>query len=225
MPQEQPSESPWTWFDDTLLYSCHVVAALRAGRPEAITVTIATAFAPTLGDEERLLAHGDFILSECIAPGDGTYTHDSGFFFATGGAGLALTGVVAGARALGNASRRRQAQQAAIPRWMQVDRGSIFVGTHGFYLQSGLGHRAWGWSGITMADMVGPDQVYIVGETNQGHQVNWVIASPWAPLLFALWCLARHQQHPRFRSNAWLPPGWWERALVAGRRPAIDWPH
>jgi len=206
------------------MYSCHVVAALRAGRPELLTAHIGVTFAPSLGEGEQILAHGGFVLSEFRAPGNGTYTHDSSFFFATGGGGLALTGLFAGARAVGNASRRSQAAADSVPRWVESDRGSLIVGTHGFYLQSGLGHRSWGWDSVVGAEMVSADQVDLHGQSTNGP-VRWVLTSPWAPLLFALWCLARHSQHPRFISNGWLPYGWWERAIVEGHRPAIGWAH
>lgn len=209
----------WTWFDDALLHSCYVVSAFRDGRPDLVVSDISASFPPSLGQHERLLVHGAFSLSDHQAAGDGTYMHDSGFFFASGGAGLAVTGVVAGARAIGNASRRARAAQDAVPRWIEIDRGSIIVGTHGFYLQSALGHREWGWDSITLADMVGPDHVHLVGVSTTGP-VSWIVSSPWSPLLFALWCLARHPEHPRFVSGGWLPPGWWDRAIASGRRPA-----
>lgn len=223
-PAAEEEDPAWGYFDDALMYSCHVVAALRSGRADLLTARIGVQFAPCLGSGEQILAQGTFVLSEFRAPGNGVYSHSSGVFFATGRGGLALTGLFMGAQAVGNASRRSRAAADSVPRWLDVDRGSLTLSTHGFYLQSGLGYRTWGWDSITAADMVAPDRVHLDGQSTDGP-VRWVLTSPWAPLLFALWCLARHSQHPRFLTNTWLPHGWWERAMAEGHRPAIGWAH
>ncbi|MBO9555261.1 hypothetical protein [Cellulomonas sp.] len=216
------ADDEWGWFDAALLYTCHVVAATKAGRTDAITTTVAASFPPAMARDESLLSEGWFVLQEFFAPGDGTYQHDGGFFFASGGLGLAVTGVVAGVRAAGNASRRQAAAAAAVPRWLEVDRGSVVVSSHGFYLQSTKGHRQWPWESVQVAEMVGPDVVQLYGHSTTGP-VLWRLQSPWAPMVFGLWCVDRHPQHPQFVANDWLPRGWWERATAAGHRPAIGW--
>ncbi|MGY4645161.1 hypothetical protein [Cellulomonas sp. URHB0016] len=223
--RQQPragADDDWGWFDAALLYSCHVVAAMRAGRPDAITTTLAVSFPPSIAAGERLLAEGGFVLNEFAAPGDGTYVRDNGFFFATGGIGMAVTAVALGARAAGNSARRQAAAAAAVPRWLEVDRGSVVVSSHGFYLHSHLGHRTWPWEPIHVAQIVAPDVVELSGDSTNGR-VHWRLQSPWAPLVFALWCLRRHPDHPQLVTNAWLPQGWWERATAHGHRPAIGW--
>lgn len=122
----------WQDYDSALWHTCTVLAAAGQDRLHEVPGN-AVPFAMQLGGaEERIFGSGQFVLSSWEAPGDGTYHRTGGFFMATGGAALALTGVVAGVTALRNSARRREAAAMAQPRWLPVDQGLIHVGTHGY---------------------------------------------------------------------------------------------
>ena len=72
----------WTDADQALLYTCHLAADLLTGRPMR-PAPVRAPFPPRYSVEETYLASGPFTLSIHAAPGDGSYMHDSSFFFAT----------------------------------------------------------------------------------------------------------------------------------------------
>lgn len=176
--------------------------------------------APSIGEGERFLASGTFALLEFVSGGDGTYVHKSGGgMFVLGSAGLvaaSAAGMMAGAagRAIGNSSRRKAAAQAAQPQWRQVDSGGFDVSQFGFYLHTMRGIHSWSWWSITSAELVGPGQVMIVGDSDRGA-IRWILLSDWAELVFTMWARARHPEHPQFVAGRWVPPGWIERASAS----------
>src|SRR5690606_32039467 len=92
------------------------VAAAATGREVLPLQPVLTNFAPQGGPHDVLLCGGPYELLTFRPLGDGSYQHNGGFFFATGGVGLALTAGAMIARGVGNRSRREAAAQAAVPR-------------------------------------------------------------------------------------------------------------
>ncbi|SIR99105.1 hypothetical protein SAMN05445060_2016 [Williamsia sterculiae] len=158
---------------------------------------------------------GAFTLHDFGAMGDGSYVHNNGFFFASGGTGLALTAGMAAGRALGNGSRRSAAQAAAVARWKQIDQGALFVSTHGFRMQTQRGMYSWWWDAIGSMQLVAPGTVQFSGDSANGH-VTWILGSEWAELVFTFWARVRHRRHPQFLNGGWVPPGWAQRYGASG---------
>lgn len=176
---------------------------------------IGTTFPLRFDPCERALARGDFTLLTLTSAGDGSYTHNGGFFFATGAAGLALTAVAAAGRAAGNSRRRSQAEADAALQWRATESGSVIVSSHGFYLAAQQGFYPWVFPAVTTAQMVGPGQLMLSGNSDQGS-IQWIVASAWAELIFTLWARAVHPQHPQLTTLEWIPPGWSERLRESG---------
>jgi hypothetical protein len=87
------------------------------------------------------------------------------------------------------------------------------VSTHGFYLQTqSAGLLPWSWGALVSAAMTARSSVHLQGLTAHGKGVSWLLRTPWAELVFVLWALARHPQHPQLLTGSWLPPGWVEHA-------------
>lgn len=182
---------------------------------------VPTAFAPQLGENERVVGAGPFTQFAFVAAGDGSYLHQSGgggMLFTShpgvlaAGAGLTLAG--AAWRGWGNARRRKEAEQLAQEQWRQVGSGSLYVSQHGFYLHTQRGLLPWWWSSISAAQLVGPGQFLMSGDSQHGP-VQWILQSDWGELAFTLWARARHPDHPQFQNGAWIPPGWVERARAS----------
>lgn len=178
---------------------------------------IPVTFASQIGADERFLGAGPFELLEFAAVGDGSYTHDSSFFFASGAMGLALTGGMAAARAIGNTQRRAQAAADARARWKILDTGQLWVSQYGFYLRSHHGFFVWAWPSIHAMELIGPGRILLDGDSQNGS-VHWILQSDWSELAFTLWARERHPQHPQFLSRAWVTPGWEERTLGRGHQ-------
>lgn len=182
---------------------------------------VPTTFAPHLGADERVVGASPVTQFDFIPAGDGSYLHQrggGGFIISSrpgvlaAGAGFALAG--AAVRGMGNARRRREAEQLAQPQWRQIDAGILYVSQHGFYLHTPHGLFPWGWSNISAAELVGPGQLLVNGVSDRGP-VHWVLQSDCAELAFTFWARARHPDHPQFRSGGWVPPGWVQRAQTS----------
>lgn len=166
-----------------------------------------TSFPPQFDTSETMLASGPFSLLEFTSAGDGSYVHQNSAFFGGGGAALAFGAAFTVGTAIGNSNRRRAAAQAAAHAWRPVDSGDVTVSTHGFYLRTPRGLLPWGWGAIQEAQLVGPQQVNLSGDSDRGR-VGWIICSDWAELLFTMWARVMHPQHPQFVTRTWIPEGW-----------------
>ncbi|KNX38860.1 hypothetical protein [Luteipulveratus halotolerans] len=166
-------------------------------------------------DGERVLSQGTFTLYDFRALGDGTYAHNSGFFYASGGFGAALTLGAAAGRMAGNSRRKREAQAAAIPRWTPIDTGYLHVTTHRACFQTSTNFFTWDYGSMTTVQLVGCTQMQFTGSTDDGRQICWIVDSVWAALLFTIWARRCHVQHPQFVSRVWIPQGWYERARAS----------
>ena len=227
MSKGRPRQKEWTDHDSALWYTWDILTKLHQGESQSLPL-VAVPFAMQLGGyDERILASHEYAMAEWSAVGDGSYLHNGGFLLATGGPGVALSAAVLGARAIGNAKRKRQAIADSQPRWVWNTRGCIHVSTHGFYLQTPNGLLPWSWPPIDMTQMVAPATVWIQGQSDRGR-ISWLIRSIWAELVFVLWALARNPHHPQLIDGSWLPPGWpaWaaEKAHSAGLMPPTDPP-
>lgn len=218
---DQREVDGYTQHDAAIWHTRGIVAAVHAGR-QAMLPRVATTFPPTLGHDEVVVASGPVDVLVWRALGNGSYSHQGGFFFATGAAGLAATAVFAGVQATGNAARRAQAQADAQPRWVRDFGGLVTVSTHGFYFEVPAGLLTWGFGDVHSMELVAPRAVRMHGQSVHGP-VQWVLLTDWAELLLALWAVARHPHHPQAVGEAWIPPGWHDReaARLDGARPAL----
>ncbi len=182
-------------------YTSAIDDAYRAGRLDSIPSETAT-FALSEPDE-KCFARGDFVLAEFRALGDGTYLHNGSWFVAGGPVGaLATVGFMTG-RALRNSARKREAARAAVPRWIECDRGHVWISSHALYFHSSQGFQRLNWSSLANGEMVGPGQ-FLFATYDQGDQL--ILSSAWAELAFTSWARARHPNHPQYVSRAWLTP-------------------
>lgn len=207
----------WGPHDDVLIYTCDLLDIIQHQRWESLP-QLASHFRPQV-EGERLLLDRPFARREWRALGDGTYYRSSGGFFATGRGALPLMLGFAAGQAIANSNARRQAAAAAQPRWAYADAGHLFVATHGFYMQTGRGLYRWGWDAIDGASVEAPGVVQVQGRSVNGP-VHWQLETHAAELVFVLWTLARHQDHPQLVTDTWLPRGWvaWA-AHQQGRMP------
>lgn len=206
-----------------LWQTCAWVAAAVAGREVTPRAAVQTIFAPQGGPHDVLLCAGPYERLAFRALGNGTYEHNGGWFFATGGVGLALSAGVMLARGMGNRARRAAAAHAAVPRWVVEERGLFTVGTCGFHLSHSSGVFYWDWGSISSMTVRGPGYFEMTGSSTAGP-VHWTFATPWAELIFALWALARHPRHPQFVTGEWLPPGFLAWVSQNGYEPPLAGP-
>lgn len=206
----------WGPYDDVLLYTCSVLHTIRQRRWDDLA-DIRTHFRPH-AEGERILLDRAYTVLGWGAPGDGSYTHDSSTVLATGrGAVPFMVGHGIG-QAIGNRSRRSAAAAAAMPRWMPTGGGHLFVSTHGFYLHASNGLHRWEWAAIDGAALASPGLFDLQGRSENGS-VHWQLATHAAELLFVLWALVQHPDHPQLASHTWLPLGWAAWAEEHGRTP------
>jgi hypothetical protein len=204
--KQRPSGPAWTVRDQVLQYTCELACELAAGGPVVSAGEVPAPFAPALGEELPLWGAGPFALYEWRAPGDGSWQSDRMMIFGTGavGAGLMIGSLIGGA--IADSRARHAAEAAAIPRWMSIEHGELYLSHRGFYLHTPR-VLVWGWDSVTAATIIEPAAVRISGHSVHG-QVCWLLRSDWAELLFVTWALTRHPGHPQLVNNQWLPPGW-----------------
>ena len=220
MGRKQP-ERAWTDADQALLYTCHLAADVLAGR-QPRPAPCPSPFPPQFSTYEQFLATGPFSLSTYDAPGDGTYSHDSSFFFATGKAGLAATAGLAAARAAGNSQRRKQAAYQTIPRWIPVYSGTVTVSDEGAYLRTMQEFIPWDWPMIRSAQMVGFNLGVLAVPRADGRLGHWLLQSHYAELVFVLWAAKMYPSHPQLVDGSWLPANWLHWARDQGQSPALE---
>lgn len=217
--QPSPMAPPWTYRDDVLSYTCYL-AGLMADNAELSQVE--EVLAPFPGRNvpgERFLATGSVVVSDFRALGDGSWSVSTPFVAGTGalGVGLVAGSLVGGAIARSRA--RQQAAAAAVPRWVPIEQGGLYLSAHGFHLYTPR-VLSWHWEAITGAAMVAPAVVHVTGNSKNGP-VSWLFQSEWAELLFVMWANAVHPRHPQLVTGQWLPPGWVEHAQWHRRVPAL----
>lgn len=215
-------ERSWTEYDDGLLYTLWIVSSLLTGRGERLEC-LNPPFAIDYHQGERVFTAAPFQVLAWASPGDGTYLHDSSFLFATGRGGLTVTAAAAAFRAAGNARRRGQAERDAMPRWMPVDQGTVWVSSHGFRIGTMRGLTTWPWSSVDGMQMVNQGDVQIQAQSVDGP-INCQIVSPAAELIFALWVLALQVPHPQWMDRGWIPAHWLSWAAAQGKQMPFNDP-
>lgn len=193
----------WTERDSILVHTLMIVHATIEDRLHERPF-LASRFALAYPDE-RLVASGAYDLQWWGAAGDGSWSVGSTFVGGTGRLGAAMVvGSIVGSSIAKSRARSKATGDAAI-RWRPVDRGTVHITSHAFYLTDGMhGHRSYGWDSLNQIDVVEPGAVQFTGTTDQGTQ-TWLLASPWAELVFAYWILARRHPHPQWIDGSWFP--------------------
>ncbi|MEU3621066.1 hypothetical protein BS329_11210 [Amycolatopsis coloradensis] len=210
---------PWTQRDEALRYTCYLAAMVAGGHDLSLTPEVLAPFPAVNADDERLWAVGQFILSDFRALGNGSWQVNTPMVVGTGAVGL---GLVAGSLiggAVAKSRARAAAQAAAVPRWVPMDRGSVYASSYGFYLYTPQVFR-WRWSAMTAASIVAPATLHFAGDSASGP-ISWLLQSDYAELLFVIWALNQHPQHPQLVTGGWLPRGWLQHARAHGRQPDI----
>ncbi len=205
--------------DSALWRTTHIVSDLQHSRvPEYRVDTLFP-----LGQNEIAMTSGAVFVDAYRSAGDGSYVHSSGMVFGTGGLGVAMIAGSLIGNAAANSQRRREAEAKAAAAWRPEFSGTIFVTNSGFIVQTTAGLFPWDWPSIDLMQVVDFNRVILQGRSSSGA-ITWRLASEWAELLFVLWALNRHPQHPQLRDGSWLPPGWIEWATHMGYRPHLGQP-
>lgn len=197
-------------------HTCQIVSDIAAR-------TVPAARVPTLfplRDNEIAFATGAVAVDSFHAVGDGSYVASSRVMAGTGMFGLALGAATMAGSAIGNASRRAQAAVDATAMWRPIVNGTVVVASQGFYLLDQSGKFDWDWDSIELMQVVGFTSVLMQGRSTNGP-VTWRITSDWAELIFVLWAMARHPQHPQLVDGSWVPAVWAEWATAQGYPPRM----
>lgn len=211
----------WTPRDRSLLRTAQVIHAYVHDEFDRIGHVSVDFAVPGTHPANRIIAVAPFRLYSLESRGDGTYTRDSGFFFASGRVGLAVTAGVALGRAVGNARRRAAASRNAVPSWREMDAGALCVNQFGFFLRTPTGLMGWGWDDILECSMVEPGRLVMLGTTAAGQR-TYLIQSDLAELVFASWAGKRQPLHEQFRHRVWLLPDWIQRYRAVFGAEAFD---
>ena len=209
----------WLPSDSALWETCRIVADSINGH--ALESQLATYF--PLSPGEVALVSGDATVDEFRAAGDGRYASQTTLVAGSGTFGLALGAASLAATVIGNANRRAQAQADAQLRWRPGLQGGIVVTTNAFYLQCAQGLFRWDWNSIDLMAVAQYNCAVFQGRSASGP-MTWRLSGPWTELVFALWALARHPQHPQFLDGSWLPANWIRWATDQGFPPQLEPP-
>lgn len=208
-----PDPDTWTVRDAALWRTAELASSILRKKLEH-QPTLPVPFAVHLGGaHEGIYAHGPFRLLEFRASGDGTYVHNSSVVAATGRGAIPFILGFAATQAVGNAARRNQAANLAQQRWQPIDHGTVSVSNYGFYMHTPSAIHAWPWNSINLAELTGPGQLKIQGQSQSGS-VNWILESHWAELIFVFWASACNPTSPQFVTRTWLPQDWLARAFI-----------
>jgi len=195
--------APWTAYDDGYLSAYEWAGALAGGAalPQEQAAT-------PLGPGE--VAHARFAPVGVSGYFGEDAQYRKSFFLIGGPVGLALTGAASLAH---NASKKREAERKAIPRWHRLGTAEIVV-TSQRLVASGNGQTGSFWYAEAgpLQLSAGAGGVPAVQFQPSGQPVLR-LESAWAPLLFVFAHHAVHRQPPAVP----LPPGLLERAQAQGR--------
>lgn len=157
---------------------------------------------------------------ELRAAGDGTYTKSGGFVFGTGTLGLAMIAGSLAYNASANSSARRRAQQDAQVVFRHEFDGHLYVSNRGWIFHTAQGVHTWVFDAVSAMQMVQKNTLIMQGNSDRGP-LTWQLTCPYAELVFALWALDQHPQHPQLMDGGWLPDAWFAHASRMGRTPAL----
>lgn len=146
------------------------------------------------GHERQAWVSAPSRIFELRAAGNGTYNQSGGFVFGTGTLGMAMIAGSLIGNAISNSNARARALADAQVAFRWHLDASLHVTNDGFILHT------------------------------PQHVLTWQILCPYAELLFVLWALAKHPDHPQLADGSWLVPGWLEFARSQGRDPRLSSP-
>jgi hypothetical protein len=196
------SAPPWTAYDEGYLQAHQWSGALAGGAalPQEASTT-------QLGPGE--VAHGHFPVSVSGYFGEAK-EYNRSFFLIGGPVGLALTGAASMAR---NASKKAEAERAAVPRWHPLGSADVTV-TSQRLVASAKGQTASFWFAET-----GPLELTVGAGGAPGVQFQpsgqpvLRLESPWSPVLYVF---VHHLVDGR-PPGVPMPPGLLDRAQREGR--------
>ncbi|MGI8456961.1 MAG: hypothetical protein ACR2LI_02440 [Propionibacteriaceae bacterium] len=206
----------WSDLDGARLLTCQIVHDIRGGRLPSVRVQ--TMFRLSPGTVAFVC--GPCRVDELRAAGDGSYSRSSGFVFGTGGLGLALLAGSLAANAAGNARRRNRAMADAQVAFRPEFEAHLFVTNDGFVFQSHQGISGFRGVDVDAVQVIDPNVVLVQLRSDRGA-LTWRLWSPWAELLFVLWALDQHPDHPQMRDGSWLHPAWLDYARSQGHDPRL----
>ena len=207
----------WTARDSVLYATCEIFVAAVNGRLKERSIPAHT-FAPQFSLDEQVLAAGEYDLAWWGAVGNGSYERHTFIAGGSGALGVGLLGATALGSAIGNASRRNQAALDSTGMWRLVERGIVNISDRGVYLQSPVSFRPFAWSHIMQADLAAQTVLQFVVQTSSGVE-HLALTSDWAELVFVLWALAVHRNHPRLVTTSWIDPEFFDKCRDHGYAP------
>jgi hypothetical protein len=216
-PEKIPHQPLWSPLDEYLWHSCDILADLLQGQLARRPIVATTA---RLEHGDRALAVGPAQRLTWRALGDGSYTHDNVVAF---GSPALVIGSLVGS-ALGNATRRRQAERDAQPRWVPDGEGAVTLTLQRLHFAHPTSELDLDWRALSAIDLVGPDVFQTSFVNTRGGYVTVRVWTPWASLIFALAAITAFPAHPRLLGRGWLPVGFEQRCAGTGRpcRPAAQ---
>jgi hypothetical protein len=105
----------------------------------------------------------------------------------------------------------------------RIPEGRVHVSSHGFYLRTRSQLTAFPWSQVRSVTLGERSTIQVAASAMAGYPVTFTLRSPWAELMFGLWCLGWRPQYAWFRLGNWLPPGWRWHAEAHGRWPGAHY--
>gem|GEM_PF-1413956 len=202
-----------------MLLTCQVIHDIRNGRVPGIRTQ--TMFRLPQGVVAFL--SGPSQVLELRAAGDGSYTTSSTLVWGSGLIGLAALGATAATSASNNARARQAAALNAQVAFRHQFDANLYVTNTGWIFHTGQGVLTWQHSDVDAMHMIGPNAVVLQGNSDRGR-ITWQLRSPFSELVFVLWALDQHPDHPQLMDGSWLQPGWLDHAHAMGQDPGLRSP-
>lgn len=210
-----PEES-WSPQDQAMYLTCLIIDDIIHRRVPAIRAQ--TMFAMKPGS--AAFVSGPTRVDELRAAGDGSYSRSGGFVFGTGTLGMALVAGSLIGNAVSNNRARNQAMANAQVTFRHQFDGTLFACNDGWIFHTAQGVYNWDFGSVGAMQVIAPNTVLMQGQSDRGP-LTWRIISPYAELIFVLWALERHPQHPQLVDGSWLSSEWIAFARSHGRDPRI----
>lgn len=216
-PPENAQRPPWSALDEYLWHTCDILADLLEGRVAGRPL-VATTARLTQGD--RALAVGPGRRSTWRSLGNGRYQHSN--VVVAGNLALVIGSLVGSA--LGNSSRRRQAERDAQPRWVLDGAGEVTITLRRLFFAHPVAELDLDWRALSTIDLVAPDTFQTSFVDTRGQHTTIRVHTPWASLIFAVAAVTAFPAHPRLLGRGWLPADFERRCASSGRpcRPAAQ---
>jgi hypothetical protein len=196
------SAGPWTASDEGYLRAYEWSRALAGGTP--MPTEAATA---QLGPGEA--AHARFAAELAGYFGEDAEYHRS-FLLVGGPVGLAVTGAASIAR---NASKKAEAERAAIPRWHRLGAADVLVTSQRLVVTANGQTGSLWYAETGPVQLAPPSGGAPAAQFQPNGRPPLRLESPWAPLLYVF----VHYLVDRRAPGVPVPPGLLERARSQGR--------